>query len=406
MVQKVTKIFIVLLSIFLFAPAVYAQSVVTPTLYCLGSCVYDTTPTPSVTITATVPVTSTTAPSTTAAVSTTTAPTATINPCANGEASIADRGRGHKHHRKGGRGFFQQFMQFIMQLLARLFELILGGKTPVPQPGGGGNTPSVTPSISPCVSLVPPSTVAPSVNPVSPTVPVITTPGTTVSPTTPVSGGTCTNPTHTIPMNPSNPQDGITIGNFYLTNDTWNAANYTVSQTMYICDYNNWYVVASMNNTGDGAVKTYPNIHQDFNGKAISSFSTITSSFAESGPHVGIYEYAYDIWLNGIASNGSTEVMIWNDNYGQTPSGSQVGTFSDNGRTYKVYKTGNYIAFVDSANVTSGTVNLKNFFNYIIQQGWIASTSTVGQIDYGIELVSTNGSPATFKVTNFSLTAN
>ena len=45
-----------------------------------------------------------------------------------------------------------------------------------------------------------------------------------------------------------------------------------------------------------------------------------------AGPYVGIYEFAYDIWLNGIAGSGSTEVMIWTDNYKQVPSGSQLET--------------------------------------------------------------------------------
>ena len=219
---------------------------------------------------------------------------------------------------------------------------------------------------------------------------------------------TCTNPSYILPLNPSNPQDGITLSGFYVDTDTWNAANYPVSQTMYICDYNNWYVVANMNNdTGDGAVKTYPNVHQDFNSApAISSFTTISSSFAHTAPYLGIYEFAYDIWLNGVASSGSTEVMIWTDNYNQVPSGSQVETVTFDGETYQVHKSGSYIAFVESTNVTSGTLNLLSFFNHIIANGWIPSTSTVGAIDYGIELVSTGGADATFQVNDFSLTTN
>lgn len=219
---------------------------------------------------------------------------------------------------------------------------------------------------------------------------------------------TCTHPSYVLPMNPSNPQDGITLSGFYVDTDTWNAANYQVSQTMYICDYNNWYVVANMNNnTGDGAVKTYPNVHEDFNGAPqITSFSTISSSFAHTAPHVGIYEYAYDIWLNGIASSGSTEVMIWTDNYNQVPSGSPLETVTLDGESYQVYKSGSYIAFVETTNVTSGTVNLLSFFNHIIAKAWIPSTSTVGAIDYGIEIVSTNSMDATFQVNNFSLTTN
>jgi hypothetical protein len=223
-----------------------------------------------------------------------------------------------------------------------------------------------------------------------------------------VHSSTCTNPAHVLQMDPNNPQNGITISGYYVDEDTWNAANYPVTQTMYICDYGNWYAVANMNNSsGDGAVKTYPNVHKDFGSSPlISSFTTISSSFAHTAPHVGIYEFAYDIWLNGVASSGSTEVMIWTDNYFQTPSGSSMETVTFDGQSYQVYKSGSYIAFVETNNVTSGTVNLLSFFNHIITKGWIPSTSTIGAIDYGVELVSTNSMDATFAVNAFSLTAN
>jgi Glycosyl hydrolase family 12 len=218
----------------------------------------------------------------------------------------------------------------------------------------------------------------------------------------------CTNPTHVLPLNPSNPQDGVTLSGFYVDTDTWNAAKYTVSQTMYICDYDNWYVIAKMDDaTGDGAVKTYPNVHMDFNSApAVSSFTGITSSFAHAGPHVGIYEFAYDMWLDGVAGANSIEVMIWTDNYHQVPSGSMQETFTSGGRTYQVWKAGNYIAFVDTNNVTSGTLDLLAFFKEVIAKGWAPGNATLGAIDYGVELVSTNGADATFSVTGFSLTTN
>jgi hypothetical protein len=216
----------------------------------------------------------------------------------------------------------------------------------------------------------------------------------------------CPNPAHVLPLNPSNAQDGITLGGFYVDTDTWNAARYQVSQTMYVCDYNNWYVVAKMDDAAhDGAVKTYPNVHEDFSSAPeIASFTAISSSFAHAGPHVGIYEFAYDIWLNGVASSGSTEVMIWTDNFNQVPSGSVQETVTFDGQSYQVYRTGSYIAFVETSNVTSGTLNLLAFFNHIIAKGWIPATSTLGAIDYGVELVSTNGMNATFAVSGFSLT--
>jgi hypothetical protein len=41
---------------------------------------------------------------------------------------------------------------------------------------------------------------------------------------------------------------------------------------------------------------------------------------------------------------------------------------------------------------------------YLVQQGRVPASSTLGQIDFGVEVVSTNGAPATFHFTDFSIT--
>jgi hypothetical protein len=217
------------------------------------------------------------------------------------------------------------------------------------------------------------------------------------------AGQQCRNPQFVT----SSPTGGWADGGYYLYNDMWNAARYSVQQTLYACSPSNWYAVATMNNnSGDGAVKTYPNVHEDFSEPAIASFRSISSTFAEASPHVGIYEDAYDIWLNGVASSGSTEVMIWTENHGQVPSGSDLATVSFGGRSYQVWRSGSYVAFVAGTNFTAGTVDLLAIFHWLINAGWIPASSTLGQIDYGAELVSTNGAPATFSFTNFSVTTS
>jgi hypothetical protein len=221
--------------------------------------------------------------------------------------------------------------------------------------------------------------------------------------TSPASSGQCTNPQFVT----SAPTGGWADGSYYLYNNMWNAARYSVQQTLYACSYSNWYVVATMNNdTGDGAVKTDPDVQINFDEPAISSFHSVTSTFAETSPEVGIYNDAYDIWINGVDTSSSSELMIWNQNYGQRPAGSVVATASLGGRTYQVWKKGGYMAFVAEPAFTSGTVNLLAFFDYVISQGYIAANSTLGQIDYGVELVSTDSAPATFTFTNFSVTTS
>ena len=96
--------------------------------------------------------------------------------------------------------------------------------------------------------------------------------------------------------------------------------------------------------------------------------------------------------------------MIWTDNYNQVPSGPSLDSVTFDGETYDVHKSGSYIAFVDTNPKTSGTVDLMKFFDYVMTQGWIPDTSTLGAIDYGVEVVSTEGMDATFEVTDFSIT--
>jgi hypothetical protein len=199
---------------------------------------------------------------------------------------------------------------------------------------------------------------------------------------------------------------------YFVSNDMWNVSGYSVTQTLHACSYSNWYVTATMNNdSGDGAVKTFPNAQRDFfNNPKISSFHSVTSTFAETSPGTGIYEDAYDIFLNApqAFTSASTEVMIWTQNNGQSPGGSNEGTVTLDGRSYTVWRTSNggYVAFVANTNFTSGTMNLLDFFQWMMGKGWIAADSTLNQVCYGAELVSTNNVPATFTFSNYSVSSS
>ena len=217
----------------------------------------------------------------------------------------------------------------------------------------------------------------------------------------------------------SDAQGQWTDGDYFVRNDAWNSD--AGPQTLYACSYHSWNVVANEPSTTD--VKTYPDVQMDFqasgaatgSGVPISSFTTITSTFAETSPHVGIYEDAYDIFVNSntLVGPGTTEIMIWVDNYKQVPGGSKFASaVTLDGRAYDVYyeadngNGGHYIAFVANTNFTSGTVNILSFFNYAIQQTWIPAAAPLNQICFGVEICETGRCDATFEFTDFSITAN
>jgi hypothetical protein len=200
---------------------------------------------------------------------------------------------------------------------------------------------------------------------------------------------------------------------YWVHNNMWNVGSYDVSQTLYACSFHNWKVIATADNSaGDGAVKTYPNVHKDFHNWStgheprLSKFSRIRSSWAARTPHVGIYNAAYDIWLNGIP--GEHEVMIWTENFHQVPSGSgasHIATHKFSGHRWKIWATNNnsYIAFVPTHRLTHGTVGIKRMLKWLVKRGRLPRDVTLGAIDFGFEIVSTKGKPAKFKVDNFSL---
>jgi Glycosyl hydrolase family 12 len=188
-------------------------------------------------------------------------------------------------------------------------------------------------------------------------------------------------------------------GGFVVDQDMWNN-NQGGTQTLSACSYRLWSVTATQPDTAD--VNTYPNVHRDFDEPSLASFSSITSTFATHGPGQGAYEFAYDVWLDGVATPGSTEVMVWTDNHGNAPTVPQRGTFTSDGVAYTIYQGGHYLAFV-GPNRPQGKVDLLAFFRYAVRRGWLHPASTVGQIDFGVEISSTDGTPLDFAVTDFSL---
>ncbi|MDR3377119.1 MAG: hypothetical protein P4M10_00415 [Verrucomicrobiae bacterium] len=212
----------------------------------------------------------------------------------------------------------------------------------------------------------------------------------------------CTNPVFVT----SDTNGGWSNGGYYVHNNMWNASS---GETLFARAYNNWYVTANYPDTTD--VKTYPNVHEDINdpkGAPLDNYHTIDSTFAARAPHVGIYDVAYDIWLNGVGGGrGTTEFMIWTENYKQVPLGSVQAHPAFEGMSYQAYHyTGggaNVITLVPVNVMTSGNLNLKAMLDWAINQGWMPSNPAINQICYGVEICSTGNQAATFCFTDFSV---
>ncbi|HET9071617.1 MAG TPA: hypothetical protein VFN60_06855 [Acidimicrobiales bacterium] len=200
-----------------------------------------------------------------------------------------------------------------------------------------------------------------------------------------------------------------TMGGFILNNNEWNGGG--GQQTIWANSATNWGVTSTQ--PAGTAVRTYPE-EQKFFHQPLSQFSTVSSSFAESGPSTGDWEAAYDIWVNAAPiTAGTTEVMIWVDNHSQRPAGQVVGTASIGGQTWQVWNrpsTGGKHAVVSfvlnsltGANETSGSVDILATLKWMQSHSLLNATPELDQIDWGWEVCSTNGTPQKFTTTNYTL---
>jgi len=257
--------------------------------------------------------------------------------------------------------------------------------TPTPTPTSSSPSPSPTPTpTSPSPSLSP--TPAPTSSSPSP------------SPPPPPPPGGCT--------------DGVTVtegdgrsffepdgSEYYVHNNNWNDTA-GGNSVITACDYNNWYLVSDTPDHSDLSVQTYPNVHRDYNDIPLSQIQS--ARFAATGPHCAgcIWNIAFDIW---IGDGFSHELMIWTENWGQRPAGNQVGTTTIGGQQYQVWRSGSgddgIITYVSITPQLSGTMPLAAFFADVRARGW--TPTTTWQVDYGVEIVDTNGKPERFDFTDF-----
>ncbi|MGH8824577.1 MAG: GH12 family glycosyl hydrolase domain-containing protein [Jiangellaceae bacterium] len=255
------------------------------------------------------------------------------------------------------------------------------------------SSPTATPTRTRTTTPTPASpagTPTPSASPSSPS-----------PPPPPPPSGTCT--------------DGITIsegagrsfsdgsgGEYYVHNNNWNDTA-GGNSVITACDYNSWSLVSDIPDHSDLSVQTYPNVHRDYNDIPLSQITS--ARFGATGPHCAgcIWNIAFDIW---IGDGFSHELMIWTENWNQRPAGNVVGTTTIGGQQYQVWRSGSgdggIITYLSVTPQTSGTMPLALFFADVRARGW--TPTTTWQVDYGVEVVDTNGKPERFDFTDFSIT--
>ena len=226
-----------------------------------------------------------------------------------------------------------------------------------------------------------------------------------------VATPTATAATCSTPRFVTSDPDGLWAdGRYLLHNNMWNADGYDVTETLSACSHRSWFVDATADDrAGDGAVKTYPNVHVDFHDwdtgaePALASFASITSRFAARTPRSGAHNAAYDVWLDGVP--GEHEVMVWTDWRHQRPAGEVVARHRFEKHHWALWATGDssYLALVPDRRLRHGRIDLGRMLRWLVARGHLPADATLGQVCFGFEIVSTGGRPARFTVRDFSL---
>ena len=111
--------------------------------------------------------------------------------------------------------------------------------------------------------------------------------------------------------------------------------------------------------------------------KQISTIGSADTSVSVSYPGSGVYDAAYDIWLNAdtnVSDVQDTEIMIWLNHTGSIqPVGSNTGaTFTSGGRSWAVWTgwngSNNVVSYVSSG-MSSWSADLKPFLLDAVNRG-------------------------------------
>lgn len=232
---------------------------------------------------------------------------------------------------------------------------------------------------------------------------------------------TCSTPGCSLPLNPS----------IYINNNTWGSANSPAgwAESVTVSSATAWQVgfdwPIAGNPEQDNAVKAYPSAVYGWHWgwyypqsatqlpQQLSAPYTALSSYAYTADFGagGTGNVAYDLWLTNTATpDGSTsptdEIMIWvNATGGAGPCGGPtVSNITLEGGTWTLSECQipnyQYVwSFVRTSNSSSGTLDLKNFVNWLRTNRGLSSGKYLASIEFGAEIFRGAG---TVDVTNYT----
>ena len=210
----------------------------------------------------------------------------------------------------------------------------------------------------------------------------------------------------------------INFGNLRMENNMWNSGNLnpgTFSQCIYYYDQAGTELFGwdwSFPTDAHG-VNAYPQIIYGWKPwhststisgfpKKISDISNLKASYdVILEVERGEYNLAFDNWItydeNVSPTNLEFEFMIWEDAQGLGAFGTYHGDVETTNGSYKFYSGDpswgdwTYLAFVRTESRHTGTVDIDELLDYLIDEGIVSTDSFLASIEFGNEVANSKG---------------
>lgn len=199
-----------------------------------------------------------------------------------------------------------------------------------------------------------------------------------------------------------------------MNNNVFKAAE-AGTQTISALSPGQWTVVAnhSRPDVPAGSIKSYPDTQRNFTNRSIDSFTQIVADYSMTCPPVGEWDAAFDIWVGGIGSKSTAEVMVWTHHLYNGPlppkNALESTTVTIDGQGFTAWRRkngngGDYIALVMNPLKAAGSLDLLKIFRWLVDKSWLKGSDLVAAIEFGVEIANTNGGPQTFQLNSYTLT--
>ena len=207
--------------------------------------------------------------------------------------------------------------------------------------------------------------------------------------------------------------DSITMGKYWLNSNLWGASTGSGSQCIWDTSMSGSTIAwgTSWNWTGQAnSVKSYDSSvlgwHWGWKNSntglpiQLSSNQPVQTSWSYNFNQTtaGGYDVSYDTWLspnpNLGNANPSDEVMVWlSHGGGIQPAGSKQTTVTIDGTSWDLWQGSSswqIYSFVRTSNTNSASLNLMDFYNYLVSRG-LSSSNYLLSVEQGTEVFTGAG---------------